>query len=152
MSKIIFAIFLLLFIFILGCTNFLNESKSNLSTEDVANKNVGDSSELSKCTYLNGFNDSLKNQIPDDLCFLIKNPEYKNGFRNGTRYNSKMDLKNSIIKILDEKIKGRNSMMKSGIVYGISSEALDERSREISEMKNEVSSINKELKQLEITL
>lgn len=123
--------------------------KEQISNIKNDKNNIITNNELEKCSYNNGFKDSINGQRPDDLCFLIKDEKYRRGFRNGTSYLSKSEIKNSIEKSLKRKNDERNDLMKSGIRFGISPEILDEKSNDISEMKKEVSYLEHELRALE---
>lgn len=142
MGKILLSSYLFLILFILGCTNLFFKKENNFDSSYINSANQG---ELSKCSFRNGFNDSIKGNRPDDLCFLIKDDHYKNGFRNGNSYQSKLDVKNSLSHMIDEKIKVRNSIMNSGLKYGMNSDFFNENSLQISEMKKELSSLEREL-------
>lgn len=149
MSKILISSYLFLVILVLGCTNFLMGKKSNSKNFTSTNDRVSDSGELSKCTYKNGFNDSINNQRPDDLCFIIKDQNYKRGFRNGSSFISKKGIKTSLERMLNEKQSNMNSIIKSGLAYGVSSETLDEKITEISELKKEMVLLDRQLSELQ---
>lgn len=149
MSKILISSYLFLVILVLGCTNFLMGKKTNSKNFTPSNDRASGNDELSKCTYKNGFNDSINNQRPDDLCFIIKDQNYKRGFRNGNSFISKKEIKTSIERILNEKQNSMNSIMKSGIAYGVSSETLDDKISEISELKKEMVLLDRQLSELQ---
>lgn len=94
-----------LFLLSLGCTAFLrhpvtrNETKAKEEDPKVS---------LSKCSFENGFKDSVEERGPSELCYLVNDQPYKQGFLNGNSYISRKEQVNS----LDVQIKNKEETFK----------------------------------------
>lgn len=144
MSKFILSILLLAHLLTLGCTGFWyggNREEKNTNTNIIK-------SEIDRCSYGNGFTDSVSDKRPDDLCFIIKENAYRRGFLSGTGYISRRDQLESLKNMLINKRASLDSLMKSGMVQHFKPGTVDEILHEISEMKKEAAILTTEMNDL----